>query len=520
MAAHPQGNALIAVPIPFQMLQAGYTWPDLVAAAGYAGPAESKFDGLAKTAAGQAGRGANALVYVPEAVETSGSVPLPETTDLEAYVDRLAAVAAEYGYIPVYGPGLSLVSDPATWAYGKAYDLQAERIADLASRLPAGSFWILRMFTPELMFGPTAEFGQAVADYAGAIHAGNPGVKIILHLSCPAGSEAKFLSFMDVSRAFIDMAYMGIDPVRDNAGTLLTMAAILEATGAGPIVSPTDTPEPPTPAPAVFYDLAYGPDPAHRLDLYLPGGPGPYPVVAWFHGGGFEIPADKSMVHEQCQLLADAGFACVAANYRQHTDGAAEFYLPAQLYDAKAVIRWIRANAERYGLDGERIGAIGGSAGAFLSATLGTSGGEAEGDVGPYLGYPSDVQVSVGLAGVYDLLAYYARPIKACAALPIGDSRCFENELFYCYFNDPACLERMRLSSAFHHVSPGDATSLVAIGTLDATPNGLADHEAYHAALLAAGVDSTLLIMDGYEHAELWPDIAPVLLAFFAERLR
>jgi acetyl esterase/lipase len=47
---------------------------------------------------------------------------------------------------------------------------------------------------------------------------------------------------------------------------------------------------------------------------------------------------------------------------------------PAQIYDCKAAVRWIRANAREYKLDPERIAAWGGSAGGHLSALLGTSG--------------------------------------------------------------------------------------------------------------------------------------------------
>lgn len=93
------------------------------------------------------------------------------------------------------------------------------------------------------------------------------------------------------------------------------------------------------------------------------------------------------------------------------------------------------------------------------------------------------------------------------------------SELFYCYFSDSSCIDKMRLSSSFHHISVGDPPSLVVIGSLDMTPNGLADHAAYHGALLAAGVDSELLIMGGYGHGELWPDVAPTLLDFFVKHL-
>lgn len=518
MVRHPQDDALISVLIPYQMAEAGYTWADLVAAAGWAGPAESKFDALARAAAQHAGQGANAIIYVPEGLDTSGNVPVFETLDLETYVDRLAVLAQTHGYTAVYGPGLSLVSDLTTWQYGRYYDLDEVRVAGLAARLPAGSLWVLRMFTPELMYGPTAGFRAAVAEYVGAIHAGNPGIRIVLHLSCPAGSEARFLAFVDVSRDLVDMAYMGIDPVRDNEGTLLTMAAILEATGAEPVTPepPTATPTPspapptPTPAPTVLPNLAYGPDARHVLDLYLPGGAGLHPVVAWFHGGGLSS-GDKTMVRQQAAYLQAAGFAVAAANYRL-TSQDPPAYLPAQIEDAEAVIAWLRANAAKYGLDPNHIGAAGGSAGAILSTNLGTRG---------------TVQASVGLAGILDFRRYFDVQIDYCDGLPGEPPECLQDgdsqgkgAFFMCYLNQEECLTRVVDSSAYCHISPGDPPSFVAIGELDETPGSVVDHSAYDAELDAAGVDSTLVIVPGAGHGDLWSDIAPQILAFFETHLK
>ncbi|HSJ54199.1 MAG TPA: alpha/beta hydrolase [Anaerolineae bacterium] len=527
MVEYPQKDALISILIPSMMVEEGYSWSDMVAAAGWAGPAESKFDRLARSAAQAAGE-ANAITYVPEGNATSASVPVSETIDLEGYLDRLVALAREYDYKIVYGPGLQLISEPDTWAYGKFYDLQNERVTGLASRLPDDSFWILRMHTPELMYRKDlAGFRGAVEEVVEAIHAGNPTTRIILHVSCPAGSEARFVEFVNASRDLIDMAYMGIDPVRDNEGTRKTMAAILEATDAAAVDAATGPPRPTAAPPAavpspaatpstVHYDLAYGPDPRNVLDLYLPdSGQEPYPTVIWIHGGGFKT-GDKKMVRNQAAALTAAGFAFVAANYRLEPT-----YLPEQVYDVKAVVRWTRGNAEKYGLDPNRIGAIGGSAGAILAANLGTSGGvaEVEGDVGDYLDYSSSVQASVGLAGVYDWFNFYKVPIRACANLQAGTPECQEHNLFYCGFNEQPCLDRLRQSSAMSYVSAGDPPSMVVIGDEDMTMYGIEDHQAYHEALLAAGVDSTLHILPGYEHGEMLPDIHPLIIDWFTEHL-
>jgi acetyl esterase/lipase len=108
------------------------------------------------------------------------------------------------------------------------------------------------------------------------------------------------------------------------------------------------------------------------LDVYVPEGDGPFPVVIDLHPGGF-VFGDKSNPAAADVLLA-AGYAVVSPNYR--LSGEATF--PAPIQDAKATVRWARANAEQYKLDPERIAAFGQSAGGNLAALLGTSCGVAE----------------------------------------------------------------------------------------------------------------------------------------------
>jgi acetyl esterase/lipase len=120
-----------------------------------------------------------------------------------------------------------------------------------------------------------------------------------------------------------------------------------------------------------WLDLPYATQsPAQKLDVYLPDeGEGPFPLIAAFHGGAWMM-GDKS--HAMCQpFLAglERGYAVAIINYR--LSGEARF--PSQIYDCKAAIRYLRANAAAYKLDGKRIGAWGASAGGHLAALLGTS---------------------------------------------------------------------------------------------------------------------------------------------------
>ena len=173
--------------------------------------------------------------------------------------------------------------------------------------------------------------------------------------------------------------------------TLLAVVAALCAAPAFAQAPPTTPPAggPPAAAPArpqgpavnspetswirrQYRDVRYAPlSPAQALDIYLPNeGDGPFPVIVAVHGGAFMM-GDKA----DGQLAAPLegvrrGYAVVSVNYR--LSGEATF--PAAVQDVKSAVRFLRANAARYGLDGSRIAAWGGSAGGHLVSMLGTTG--------------------------------------------------------------------------------------------------------------------------------------------------
>jgi len=122
-----------------------------------------------------------------------------------------------------------------------------------------------------------------------------------------------------------------------------------------------------------YLDIPYaGLSPAQKLDIYLPeDGAGPFPVIVSIHGGAF-MGCDKADMQVMPMLEGlKRGYAVVAINYRLSWE--AKF--PALVQDVKAAMRWIRAHAQRYLLDPNKIAAWGGSAGAYLSTMLGVSDG-------------------------------------------------------------------------------------------------------------------------------------------------
>lgn len=116
-------------------------------------------------------------------------------------------------------------------------------------------------------------------------------------------------------------------------------------------------------------NLAYGLETtrANLLDMMRPNSSAALPVVIHFHGGGWHM-FGKHL--PETEFLAKAGYCVVSANYRYAQDA----FFPAQLEDAQAVVRFVRANATEFNIDPTRVYAWGISAGAHIAALLGSDG--------------------------------------------------------------------------------------------------------------------------------------------------
>jgi acetyl esterase/lipase len=183
------------------------------------------------------------------------------------------------------------------------------------------------------------------------------------------------------------------------ARTVFCLAALLAWSGRA-ADAPGPAPLPGLPEGAkVLLNIAYvsnGGD-HQKLDLYLPGTGTNCPLIVWIHGGGWlagskEEPPGFGFVRH--------GFALASINYRLSQDAI----FPAQLIDCKAAIRWLRAHAAENGVDPERIGVWGASAGGHLVALLGTTGGIKEFDQGDNLGVSSRVQAVCDWFGPTDFM--------------------------------------------------------------------------------------------------------------------
>lgn len=150
----------------------------------------------------------------------------------------------------------------------------------------------------------------------------------------------------------------------------------------------------------VIYSQIKGPRAVRqlRMSFLIPRTTAPKPAIVYFPGGGF-TSADHEKFIEMRMALAQAGFVVAAAEYRVVPDT-----FPAPVQDGKAAVRYLREHAAEYGIDPQRIGVLGDSAGGYLAQMLGVTNGDKAFDKGDYLSQSSDVQAVVTLYGISNLL--------------------------------------------------------------------------------------------------------------------
>lgn len=193
-----------------------------------------------------------------------------------------------------------------------------------------------------------------------------------------------------------------------------------------------------------------------QLDLYRPKeSKEKLPAIVCIHGGGWRKGTRKGMTN-LAQALAARGFVGVTVSYR--LSGEAKF--PAAIQDCKASVRWLRANADKYGIDKTRIGVTGLSAGGHLAALMATSGGvkELEGQ-GGNADYSSAVQAGVAMGAQSDLMSERIAKLSSVPDNPfytpfLGDSQ----------QNIP---EKYKLASPRHHLDNRDPPLMFMTGELD-----------------------------------------------------
>lgn len=208
------------------------------------------------------------------------------------------------------------------------------------------------------------------------------------------------------------------------------------------------------------------------MDLYpAAGGSAKAPVVVVIHGGSW-MSGSRQDVEALCTALSLNGMAAAAVDYRL----APRNKWPAMLEDVQASVRFLRANAERFGLDPDRVGAAGASSGAHLALMLGFSGARS-----------SRVMAVLNLFGPTDLTKDYS-PFLAQAMSELV----FGKDL-------ADATEDIRAFSPVTYVTSDDAPVFTVHGKADLLVPYV-QAERLDDALRRAGIAHTMLLVDGMEH--------------------
>lgn len=281
-----------------------------------------------------------------------------------------------------------------------------------------------------------------------------------------------------------------------------------------------------------LFDITYAAPPGVRplkLDVYRkPGGKSSKPILIFAHGGGFMAGSNRAVEQPWGDMdkimaqLAAAGYVVVAPTYRL----SSEAKYPAQIRDVKTAIRWVRANAARFGADPERVGIWGTSVGGSVAALVGTSCGVAnlEGADEGFADQSSCVTAAADWFGVTDmaLLDQHAPP----GGLVHNSPKSSQTALLGCQI-DLCPKEFVQSANPIRYIDPSDRGTkfLIVHGEADLAV-GWRQSQILQDALKSAGIESELTIVPGaghyLEHAtpaqsqKLLGDV----LAFFAKTLK
>ena len=216
------------------------------------------------------------------------------------------------------------------------------------------------------------------------------------------------------------------------------------------------------------------------LDVYHPPAgvtPKRMAIIHWFGGGFTSGSKNAGYIVNDVRALGRLGYTNISANYRLQAQGL----WPSQIHDAKAAIRWTRANAAKIGIDADKIAVAGYSAGGLLSLLAAGTNGKAEFEgPGGNAGVSSDVQASIG---VY----------------PLADVQ-IAARLFPTTLPEAERTEVMRAASPLTYIAKTFAPTIFIHGTADTTVPMTSSID-FFTKLNAAGVPTALTLIQGANHA-------------------
>lgn len=257
-----------------------------------------------------------------------------------------------------------------------------------------------------------------------------------------------------------------------------------------------------------------------KMTLFVPRTKEKKQAVLYFPGGGF-TSADHEKFLEMRYALACAGYVVAACEYR-----AVPNKFPALLEDAKAAVRWMRAHASEFGVDANRIGLLGDSAGGYVVQMAGATNGEKNWDVGDFKEVSSDVQAVVSIYGISDLTTIGEgignENVHASAAVTealLLNGPAFKDFAGASVNADP---QKAKAASPIGHVDGTEPPFLLMHGSGDKVVSPLQSKKMFEA-LQNKKVEAEYVLVRGAEHGDLpWyqPGVISRVVNFFDRHLK
>jgi acetyl esterase/lipase len=292
--------------------------------------------------------------------------------------------------------------------------------------------------------------------------------------------------------------------MRPHASRLTLLLLIVVALTSAPSARAADAPANISFTPDVVYATVGGEE--LKLNLSVPkNASGKLPCVLVIHGGAWRA-GDRAAHNDLTWHFAQQGYVSATVGYRF----CPEHVFPAQVQDVKAAVRFLRANADKYHIDPDRIGAVGFSAGAHLSMMLGVmDAADGLDDAGGSDGHSSKVQAVVAFFGPTDFELPLPEPALPLVRDFLGGTIDEKRDAY-------------RRASPATYADKGDAPMLLFQGTSDPlVPTGQATRmaDAMHKAGVPGRVELLVGAAHGWGGAEL-TRTAAATFAFFAEHLK
>ena len=223
------------------------------------------------------------------------------------------------------------------------------------------------------------------------------------------------------------------------------------------------------------------------LDLHLPARVAHPPLLIFVHGGAWTTGSRT----QYPTFLLERGFTVASLDFRSSNEAP----FPADVFDIKAGIRYLRAKAELYGYRKDRIAIVGASSGGHLAALVGVTGGlpALEGTEGDFPQESSSIQAIVSYFGASDLTTILAQSTPAGLAVR-------EPALKRLLGASPEQVPQLaRLASPIFQVTPQAPPILLLHGDQDTQ---MPLNQAYEMqwAYEQAGLHAQMLILHGVDH--------------------